>query len=298
MKDDPLSVDAYREMGSRGQAYDSAIFVDLRHHKGASIHWKWRNRSAVSEILFRRFDEYQQIRVRDAKRRGWLLDRAREAGNQSGIAYLKSGQAKPRDNYETGIEEYPDFVTGFVDASQAGGDDFQKQLAEMYAAPPCDVAKYDDLSPGQKALIKPEIYTNPTNDGHGLSQLERAVFVNITGALEKAGVNLTGLKLQQFGVQTDRLFFEPGSSGNFEKSIRGSTAFSEVDWFEYLGGDHPGMSTYMARQTVKTNSVQVGFGKKGAFADIDLFNLQGNLTKHKGEVDYNSGPPKRVTPHF
>jgi hypothetical protein len=52
----------------------------------------------------------------------------------------------------------------------------------------------------------------------------------------------------------------------------------------------------MARQTVKVNSVQVGFGPKGAFADIDLFNRQGNLKKTCQGSGKNDDDI--VTPHF
>jgi len=136
-----------------------------------------------------------------------------------------------------------------------------------------------------------------------LSQLERAVFVNITGALEKAGVDLSGLKLQQGGVRKDRLFFEKATAGNFEKSVRAGTKtnpkiFNKIGAIAGLFGGHEGMDDYMVRENVSVNSLQIGFGNDGVFADIDLWNPQKDFGKHYDEGDYNSGPPKRVTPHF
>lgn len=47
------------------------------------------------------------------------------------------------------------------------------------------------------------------------------------------------------------------------------------------------------------NSLQVGFGSKGSFVDIDLFNpSEGYVDEHQTEIEINRGPPKRVTPHF
>jgi hypothetical protein len=183
-------------------------------------------------------------------------------------------------------------------------EDFEKWLDKVYATPACDVAKYEDLSPGQKALIDPDIYTNPAKFPKGLNQLERAGFVNITGALEAAGVDLAGLKLQQAGVRSDRLLFAPGSTDDFRKSIKAGTkanppTFNPVGLVARQFGGHGGMNDYMVRQNVGTNSLQVGFGDDGAFADIDLFNPQPqfkNESKHWAEIRKNDGDI--VTPHF
>ena len=136
--------------------------------------------------------------------------------------------------------------------------------------------------------------------------MKQAVFVNITGALIKAGANLTGLNLS--GVENDRLKFKPGSTGDFQKSIVAGTnstpqTFKEAGFLEYgynrtpFLGDHKGFTDYMVRQSVETNSVQVGFGKKGAFADIDLWNPDKNPDGHEKERNYNS-KNKAKTPHF
>jgi hypothetical protein len=168
-------------------------------------------------------------------------------------------------------------IPGMVGAGKAGDEDFDK----IYATPSCNVAKYDDLSPGQKALIDRETYDNPGNFAKGLNELERAVFVNITGQLEKAGIDLTGLTLQPRGVEEDRLLFAPGSTSKFQASISGATVgksrtFQETnglsglfeDAYNMISGSHAGYIDFMARQNVLQNSVQVGFGDKGAFADI------------------------------
>lgn len=166
-------------------------------------------------------------------------------------------------------------------------------LAEKYNTPPCDVAKYEELSDVQKSLITKEAYNK-------LSQLRKAVFVNITGELSKAGANLSGLTLTS--VEDDRLLFGPSNTKAFKDSIVAGTktkpqAFNKVGWIARQFGGHDGMDSYMVRQNVGENALQVGFGDKGAFADIDLYNPQKEFGKHQDEIDY-SHSHKVKTPHF
>jgi len=170
-------------------------------------------------------------------------------------------------------------------------------LDKIYNTPPCDVAKFEELKEAQQQLIGGAAAYN------ALSQLQRAVFVNITGALLKAGANLDGLKLQSGGVLNDRLFFTPESVADFKTSIQALTksqpkVFDSKDFFLRQFGGHSGMKDYMARQTVSENSLQVGFGKKGAYADIDLWNPDYEFGKHQDEIKKNDAKKGIVTPHF
>lgn len=228
-------------------------------------------------------------------------------GGSTALSFsIGNGEPKPGDECKT-----KDGKPGIIDdkgvckpgptatVSVRSDDD---DLDAMYATPPCDVAQYDDLSAGQKALIDrtigKEAYGGKSGFPKDLGQLERAVFVNITGALEKAGVDLTGLKLQGGGIRSDRLFFEPGTTSSLETSIRAGTATKPPSFDSVSGafGGHDGMSDYVARQNVPLNSLQVGFGTKGAFADIDLFNPKFHPFKHWEEVRKNDEDTK--TPHF
>jgi hypothetical protein len=172
-------------------------------------------------------------------------------------------------------------------------------LDEIYKTQPCDVAGFNQLSGAQRRLYGAQAFFY-----NHLAQLQKAVFVNISGALISAGADLTGLVLDE--IEDDRLLFAAGSTDNFQKSIEALTktkpeTFNEAGFFEYqynrkFSNAHQGMTDYMVRQSVEFNSVQVGFGKKGAFADLDLFNPD-KSKKHRQEVSYNS-KNKVKTPHF
>jgi len=173
---------------------------------------------------------------------------------------------------------------------QGRGDDLDK----IYGTPACDVSSYDELNKNQKSLIGSNAFSN-------LSQLQKAVFVNITGALLKAGASFLGLGLSS--VESDRILFKAGTTGNFQKSIRAGTKskpkrFNKTSLLERIfNRGHKGMRKFVTRQNVAANSLQVGFGKKGAFADIDLWNPQKEFGKHQKEVRYNRRN-KAKTPHF
>ncbi|MGH9899461.1 MAG: hypothetical protein ACRD4L_11500, partial [Pyrinomonadaceae bacterium] len=133
---------------------------------------------------------------------------------------------------------------------------------------------------------------------NGLSQAERASFLNITGALAAAGVNLGEARL--VNAEQDRLFFAPGTTDTFETSIRAGASANTRTFINDtpLGSEHPGMSRYGARQNVLRESVQVGFGD-GGFADIDRYNprysFQGFLL-HQKEVAENKFFDRKTDP--
>jgi hypothetical protein len=102
--------------------------------------------------------------------------------------------------------------------------------------------------------------------------------------------------------EDDRLFFGPSNTKNFKASVVAGTntnpkIFNKVGWIARQFGGHDGMDSYMVRQNVAANALQVGFGDKGAFADIDLWNPQKEFGKHQDEIDYNHSH-KTKTPHF
>jgi len=103
----------------------------------------------------------------------------------------------------------------------------------------------------------------------GLSDAQKANFLNQTGALAKAGVSLGNSALQANGIHTDRLLFAPGTTDTFKASITTAIASGKFIKDKPLAGKHPGMSDFGARQAVTTEALQAGFGPKGAFVDID-----------------------------
>ena len=84
--------------------------------------------------------------------------------------------------------------------------------------------------------------------------------------------------LQDGGILTDRLLFQPGESlrtfrGSIEAAIASGTFIKDTP----VASKHPGMSDFGARQNRTFNALLVGFGPDGAFVDIDRGNPSGGL---------------------
>ena len=101
-----------------------------------------------------------------------------------------------------------------------------------------------------------------------LDSKQIAGFLNITGALSAAGVDLSGLGLQPGGIHQDRLLFTPESAATLQSRMD-NTVFSYDQPRQDL---HPEMASWGARQNVLRYALQVGTGPGGAFVDIDLWN--------------------------
>jgi hypothetical protein len=131
----------------------------------------------------------------------------------------------------------------------------------------CTFPNFDQLSAAQQGLLNSVPGGGGTGYYNGLSQAQQANFLNITGALNKASVSVSGLGLA--GVETDRLFFAEGTTAAFQASIQTGINSGGFIKDRPIANKHPGMSDFGARQSVTTEALQVGFGPKGAFADID-----------------------------
>jgi hypothetical protein len=134
----------------------------------------------------------------------------------------------------------------------------------------CTFPTYDQLSATQQGLLNAGTYS-------GLSDAQRANFLNQTGALGKAGINLGDARLQDGGILTDRLLFRPGTTRDFQTSIVAAIGNGSFIKDTPLASKHPGMSDFGARQNRTFNALQAGFGPEGAFIDIDRGNPSGGL---------------------
>ena len=140
---------------------------------------------------------------------------------------------------------------------------------------------FEELNPDQRHLL------NTLGDGasvfNGLSDRQKACFLNITAALKSVGITTNGLSLKplsddkkRWGIQEDRLMFAP-PLGNLEEQVKravknreklGNLGFKSA---KPLKSEHMGMSDWGARQWVTTTAIQIGGGEDGAFVDIDEF---------------------------
>jgi RHS repeat-associated protein len=148
----------------------------------------------------------------------------------------------------------------------------------------CTFPTYDQLSATQQGLLDG---LGGANAYGSLSDAQKANFLNQTGALAKAGIDLGKALLETGGILTDRLLFAPGTTDGFKDSIVASIANGGFIKDTPVASKHPGMSEFGARQNRTFNALQVGFGPAGAFVDIDRGNPSGGLAGlivHGGEV--------------
>lgn len=138
-----------------------------------------------------------------------------------------------------------------------------KSVNGKYTIPACTFPTFDALSKTQQGMLGPngrEVYGK-------LGPEERACFLNITGKLAKAGIDLSGLQISEFN--SDRFFLEPQSLEKLQAQLEHHPDF-KFDKPE--GKFHPGMTEWGVREDTDFNSVQVGLGPKGGFIDIDRGN--------------------------
>jgi RHS repeat-associated protein len=149
---------------------------------------------------------------------------------------------------------------------------------------PCDFPSYAGLTDAQRML-----FGGTMADWNGLASDKIAGFLNITGALAKAGIDFSGLQLQNGiqGIEQDRLFFTPGSADILKGLISASGKFTSD---QPLASEHEGMSDWGFRQNLLRLALQVGGGSAGAFVDLDFWNPSNGLVGlvgHIGEVISN-----------
>jgi RHS repeat-associated protein len=141
----------------------------------------------------------------------------------------------------------------------------------------CNFPVFDNLSEAQKALLDANTYNS-------LSDAQKANFLNQTGALNKAGINLGDARLQANGIHTDRLLFRAGTTDTFQASITTAISQRKFNRDKPIAREHPGMSDFGARQRKTLNALQAGFGPEGAFVDIDRSNPSNGLAGVIGHV--------------
>jgi RHS repeat-associated protein len=151
----------------------------------------------------------------------------------------------------------------------------------------CDFPEYDRLTDVQKSMIGADYY-------NALDKSQRASFLNITGAMAKAGVSLEGLSVTR--VDSDRIILSQESVailharveetfsvktitttipkvGTRQVQVRTGPFAADKPSEKY----HKGMSDWGYRQNVGRWALQIGGGVDGAFIDIDSFNPKGIL---------------------
>ena len=127
----------------------------------------------------------------------------------------------------------------------------------------CTWPRWSELDPTQRALLSPTRYA-------GLERRQRAAFLNISAALRAAGLDLEGLTLVE--VRRDRLLFAPEGVERLRSSLERACADGRFKPARPHSRLHPGMAESGARQARARHALQLGFGRAGAFADIDAWN--------------------------
>ena len=171
-------------------------------------------------------------------------------------------------------------------------------VSKLGEPPRCSFPSFSQLSAAQQALL------NSIPDGlgaafyNGLSEAQRASFLNLTGALAAAGIITSGLMLAE--VKPDRLLFAAGTTTNLRRSFEAAVAAGRFVNSPPAESEHPGMSEWGGRQRRAFYALQIGGGRGGAFVDIDIGNPQMGVLPalvHGVEVFYNK-VSKSVTDPF
>ncbi len=147
-----------------------------------------------------------------------------------------------------------------------------------YDVPACTFPSFSKLSPAQRSMLGP----GGRKKYMKLDPEQRASFLNITSAMSKAGIDLSGLRIREFN--SDRVFLEPKNLDAFRAQLERNENF---DLDKPKGKFHAGMTDFGVRQGTDLNSLQVGMGPAGAFIDIDRGNPKASVVgffAHLGEL--------------
>jgi hypothetical protein len=128
--------------------------------------------------------------------------------------------------------------------------------------------------------------------------LQKACFLNLTAALAWVGIRTNRLKLKPLtqddssGIQEDRLKFAADPDAIKDLYLQVQTTVANRVTLDDKGfksdkprkSEHPGMSSWGARQWVTTASLQIGAGPEGAFVDIDEFGALTDIVGFLGHI--------------
>jgi len=135
----------------------------------------------------------------------------------------------------------------------------------------CWFPSFDGLSSEQKGLF------TGSGEYDNLSPSKKASFLNITYKLNQYGVSLSGLSFfgdggAATGILTDQLKFRSNDAATrLSDAIQSKVATGAFVSDKPKAGEHPGMADAGVREFTTFNSLQVGWGDDGVFADIDPY---------------------------
>jgi hypothetical protein len=174
----------------------------------------------------------------------------------------------------------------------APADAFAPAKVAATGTRPADGLKaFDELSAKQQGLLG----ANGRALYEGLTPKQKGVFLLLTQRMERAGVDLSGLRLKggAEGIRGDNkrfdLRFEPDPAAlarlkaSAEAGVRSGKFFEEKPYAPF----HGGMSDWGVRESRPKYAMQIGLGKDGVFVDMDRYNPRTsgwNHVKHWGEI--------------
>ena len=133
----------------------------------------------------------------------------------------------------------------------------------------CWFPSFDGLSAEQKGLF------TGSGEYDNLSPSMKASFLNITYKLSQYGVSLSGLSFlggAATGILADQLKFSPGPAAERMSDLfQGKVLTGAFVSDKPNAREHPGMAGGGVREFTTFNSLQVGWGPDGVFADIDPY---------------------------
>lgn len=171
-------------------------------------------------------------------------------------------------------------------------------VARRVVAPPAPVQndrllRFEELNPAQQHLFG----ANGAQTYARLSSDDRAVFLLLTRRMDRAGLDYSGLTLKDplESIRRNRLLFNDDAAGlaKLKASVERGVASGEFYEDKVFGPFHPGIADGGVRQTRRKWSMQLGWGEKGAFVDMDRYNYKADWKAwlgHAAEIIHPGRP--------
>lgn len=153
--------------------------------------------------------------------------------------------------------------------------------------------RFEELNPAQQHLLG----ANGAQTYASLSSDDRAVFLLLTRRMDRAGLDYSGLTLKDplESIRRNRLLFNNDAAGlaklkaSAERGVASGSLFKDKVFAPF----HPGMADGGVRENRRKWTMQLGWGDKGAFVDMDRYNYKADWKAwlgHAGEIIHPGRP--------
>ncbi len=171
-----------------------------------------------------------------------------------------------------------------------------RSVAPVAGSRPADGLKaWSELSSGQQAMFG----AGGAQTYAKLSSEQRAIFLVLSGQMERTGIDLSKLRLQDpvNNIRPNRILLSPDPAGmaSLRADMKRGIESGRYESSKPFGLFHSGRADEGIRDNRDEFSMQIGMGKDGAFVDVDHYKPKGlgGWLKHIGEILVPGKPSAR-----